>query len=109
DASAVDLADSNRVQLHRGPGGDRVLRPLPRAHSVLGLRAMPSIKLDAVSVAFPIYSSGSRSLKNAMISATTGGRIASQHRHVVIQALDNVSLNIGHGDRVGLIGHNGAG
>jgi ABC-2 type transport system ATP-binding protein/lipopolysaccharide transport system ATP-binding protein len=70
---------------------------------------MPSIKLDAVSVAFPIYSSGSRSLKNVVISATTGGRIASQQRHVVIQALDNVSLEIGHGDRVGLIGHNGAG
>jgi ABC-2 type transport system ATP-binding protein len=70
---------------------------------------MPSIKLDAVSVAFPIYSSGSRSLKNAVISATTGGRIANQQRHVVIQALDNVSLEIGHGDRVGLIGHNGAG
>jgi ABC-type polysaccharide/polyol phosphate transport system ATPase subunit len=70
---------------------------------------MPSIKLDAVSVAFPIYSSGSRSFKNAVISATTGGRIASQQGHVVIQALDNVSLEIGHGDRVGLIGHNGAG
>jgi ABC-type polysaccharide/polyol phosphate transport system ATPase subunit len=70
---------------------------------------MPSIKLDAVSVAYPIYSSGSRSLKNAMLSATTGGRIASQQRHVVIQALDAVSLEIGHGDRVGLIGHNGAG
>ena len=54
---------------------------------------MPSIKLDAVSVAFPIYSSGSRSLKNAVISATTGGRIASQQRHVVIQALDNVARN----------------
>src|SRR5207245_4220339 len=109
DAAFVGLADSHRVQLRGSPGGDHILRPLPRTHSVLGLRIMPSIKLDAVSVAFPIYSSGSRSLKNAVISATTGGRIANQQRHVVIQALDNVSLEIGHGDRVGLIGHNGAG
>jgi ABC-2 type transport system ATP-binding protein/lipopolysaccharide transport system ATP-binding protein len=70
---------------------------------------MPCIKLDRVSVAFPIYSSGNRSIKNAVIAATTGGRIANEQKHVVIQALDDVSLEIGHGDRVGLIGHNGAG
>ncbi len=70
---------------------------------------MPSIKLDDVSVAFPIYSAGNRSLKNVVLSATTGGRIANDANHVVIQALDKVTLALGHGDRLGLIGHNGAG
>ena len=70
---------------------------------------MPSIELDNVSVVFPVYSAGSRSLKNALVAATTGGRIGSDAKHVVIQALDQVSLQLHDGDRVALIGHNGAG
>jgi ABC-2 type transport system ATP-binding protein/lipopolysaccharide transport system ATP-binding protein len=70
---------------------------------------MPSIDLDNVSVMFPVYSAGSRSLKNALVAATTGGRIGSDAKHVVIQALDQVSLQLRDGDRVALIGHNGAG
>ena len=70
---------------------------------------MPSIELNNVSVMFPVYSTGSRSLKNALVAATTGGRIGSDANHVVIQALDQVSLQFRDGDRVALIGHNGAG
>jgi ABC-type polysaccharide/polyol phosphate transport system ATPase subunit len=70
---------------------------------------MASIELNNVSVSFPIYSAGSRSFKNAMLAATTGGRIGNEAKHVVVQALDQVSLKFGIGDRVALIGHNGAG
>jgi ABC-2 type transport system ATP-binding protein/lipopolysaccharide transport system ATP-binding protein len=70
---------------------------------------MPSLELNNVSVMFPVYSAGSRSLKNAMLAATTGGRIGNEAKHVVIQALDQVSLHFRDGDRVALIGHNGAG
>lgn len=70
---------------------------------------MPSVELNAVSVTFPIFSAGTRSLKNAMISATTGGRIGNDASRVVVQALDQVSFNLTQGDRVALIGHNGAG
>jgi ABC-2 type transport system ATP-binding protein len=70
---------------------------------------MASIELHNVSVAFPIYSAGSRSFKNAMLAATTGGRIGNEAKHVVVQALDQVSLSFQKGDRVALIGHNGAG
>ena len=70
---------------------------------------MPSVELNNVSVSFSIYTAGSRSLKNAMIAATTGGRIGSDSKHIIVQALDQVSLRLGDGDRVALIGHNGAG
>jgi ABC-2 type transport system ATP-binding protein len=70
---------------------------------------MSSIELDRVSVSFPIYSAGNRSLKNAMIAATTGGRIGKDANHLVIQALDEFSLSLNDGDRVALVGHNGAG
>src|SRR4051812_13321621 len=70
---------------------------------------MPSIELNQVSVSFPIYSAGNRSFKNAMIAATTGGRVGSESNHVIIQALDQVTYKFEDGDRVALIGHNGAG
>lgn len=70
---------------------------------------MSSIVLDRVSVVFPIYSAGSRSLKSMMIAATTGGRIGKDSNHLVVQALDEFSLTLNDGDRVALIGHNGAG
>jgi len=70
---------------------------------------MPSIELNNVSVIFPVYSAGSRSLKKTLVAATTGGSIGSDAKHIVVQALDQVSLQLHQGDRVALIGHNGAG
>jgi ABC-2 type transport system ATP-binding protein/lipopolysaccharide transport system ATP-binding protein len=70
---------------------------------------MALIELNQVSVAFPVYSAGSRSLKTTMLAATTGGRIGSEAKHLVVQALDQVSLRLSDGDRLALIGHNGAG
>ena len=72
---------------------------------------MATIKLDHVVVDIPIYQPGNRSLKNNLISSMTGGQIKPRDgaKSVVIRAVDNISLEIGHGTRIGLIGHNGAG
>jgi ABC-2 type transport system ATP-binding protein len=71
---------------------------------------MASIRLNQVSVSFPIYDAKSRSIKKRVLAAAGRGRIGtSEANHVVIRALDGVSIEIEHGDRVGLIGRNGAG
>lgn len=71
---------------------------------------MSFIRLDRVSVQFPVYGGQARSLRNRLASTATGGRIGSDARaRTCVQALDEVSLSIAHGERVALVGHNGAG
>jgi ABC-type polysaccharide/polyol phosphate transport system ATPase subunit len=68
------------------------------------------LTLQNVSVSFPIYQSGSRSLKKRLLFRGTGGHLASDASHrIVVEALRNVSLSLKAGDRVALIGSNGAG
>jgi ABC-type polysaccharide/polyol phosphate transport system ATPase subunit len=71
---------------------------------------MARIELNSVSVEFPVYNVNSRSFKKRFLRLATGGSVlADANKHVVVSALQNVTLNIEHGDRVGIIGHNGAG
>lgn len=76
---------------------------------------MASIRLEHVSVAFPIYDASSRSLKKRLLSRSlggnTGGLIDAEgaDQPSLIRSLEDVSLSLDDGDRVGFIGHNGAG
>lgn len=66
--------------------------------------------MNNVCVDFPIYNTVGRSLKIHLMQAATGGRMGSNERgHVVVQALQNICLDLKEGDRLGVIGHNGAG
>lgn len=71
---------------------------------------MTHISVRHCGLALPVYGTSSRSFKKKAISAATGGRIAAESGEItVVHALRDVSLEIGAGDRVGLIGHNGSG
>jgi lipopolysaccharide transport system ATP-binding protein len=71
---------------------------------------MAAITLKDVIVDFPIFNATSRSLKQRVIGAATGGRLAADATgHVIVRALDGISLQFRNGERIGLIGHNGSG
>jgi len=69
-----------------------------------------SIVADRVRMEYPILQSTNRSLKRRFVSAATGGRVARDARdHIVVTALNDVSISISAGERVALVGHNGSG
>lgn len=71
---------------------------------------MAEIVLKNVVAEFPIYGVQS-SFRKALFGRIVGGLLyhSDTVNRVVVRALDNVSLTLNDGDRVGIIGHNGAG
>lgn len=71
---------------------------------------MSYIKAQNLVVEFPLFNNTHRSIKNAVLHATTGGRLAKYAGKTTgVRALDALNFEIQKGDRVGLMGHNGSG
>ncbi|MGY1824797.1 MULTISPECIES: galactan export ABC transporter ATP-binding subunit Wzt/RfbE [unclassified Blastococcus] len=66
------------------------------------------ISLTGACVDFPVFDGKSRSLKKTVLGLV-GGNIDSARKVPIVEALRDVTLELGHGARVGLVGHNGAG
>lgn len=69
-----------------------------------------SIRLQQVCLDLPIFDVSAQSLKKRVMRLGRRNRIAEDGSGVVIvRALHDISLELQSGDRLGLIGHNGAG
>jgi ABC-2 type transport system ATP-binding protein len=69
---------------------------------------MVSIDVHNAYVDFPIFDAKTRSLKKRVLGKV-GGRIGTETKVPIIEALHDITLSLREGDRVGLVGHNGAG
>ncbi len=68
------------------------------------------LTLDHVSLIFRVYGIGARSLKKQLIAFGTGGRLARDAaNHFVVHALNDLTIDLREGDRLGILGSNGSG
>ena len=65
--------------------------------------------LENVGLEIPVFTSETRSLKAALLRSVTGGQLHRGSTGAVITALHQVSCVVREGERIALIGHNGAG
>ena len=71
--------------------------------------AAPVLRLEGVGLQIPVFTTETRSLKTALIRSVTGGQLRRGRSGAVITALRDVSCTVHEGERIALIGHNGAG
>ena len=69
----------------------------------------PALILDNVGLQIPVFTSETRSIKSALVRSVTGGQLLRGRTGAVITALRQVNCIVHEGERVALIGHNGAG
>lgn len=71
---------------------------------------MNHILIKNSSVSFPIYNVENQSFRHHFLRTLTGGKLSQQSKHTTtVDALQNINLEITHGERICLLGHNGSG
>jgi len=69
----------------------------------------PALELQDVWLRIPVNTREVRTLKKALIRSLTGGAFHRTASGTEVEALRGITCTIHHGERIALIGHNGAG
>lgn len=67
------------------------------------------LHLEDVWLKIPVRTTETRTLKSALVRSVTGGALRRSSGGAMIEALRGINCTVMHGERVALIGHNGAG
>lgn len=67
------------------------------------------LEMRQVNLQIPVFTTEMRSLGSTLLRSVTGGTLRRQGRGAVVDALREINLTVRHGERIALIGHNGAG
>jgi lipopolysaccharide transport system ATP-binding protein len=91
---------------------DRISLSTGAQNSVIIKAPLPEdvvLELRRVSLQIPVFTTEMRSLGSTLLRSVTGGTLRRKGAGAVVEALRDITLTVGNGERIALIGHNGAG
>ena len=74
-----------------------------------GTEADLILEMRGVGLQIPVFTTEMRSLGSSLLRSVTGGTLRRDRGGAVIEALREITLDVRYGERIALIGHNGAG
>jgi lipopolysaccharide transport system ATP-binding protein len=82
---------------------------LPAVNSLERDASDPILEMKGVGLQIPVFTTEMRSLGSSLLRSVTGGKLRRERSGAVIEALRDLNVFVTHGERIALIGHNGAG
>ena len=67
------------------------------------------LSMKSVYLEIPLFNGIPRTIKSSLVDSITGGKFSRKKGKNYIKAIQNINLQVFEGERIGLIGHNGAG